>query len=89
MSRPGQGGIFKAFIEDPGEHDIHIQFFDNLGLNGFICEVTPVVLEGKAYDFLYHNTLEEAHKFCETMGYKINPHDRNEGFWSAKLFSVK
>ena len=89
MSEKGKSGIFKALIEEPGDHNYHIQFFDDLAAWGFKTEIIPIVIEGKAYDFCYHDSLEEAQKFLETMGYKINPTNPHEATWASKLFSVK
>jgi len=89
LSRGKQNTCFKALIEPPQDHDYHVQFFEELSEMGFTCELLPVTLEGKVYDFCYHNTLEDAQKFIETLGYKINPLNPNEGNWATKLFKVK
>jgi hypothetical protein len=81
--------VFRAYIEEPDDQDSHIHVFDELLVQGYECEMTPIVLDGKLFDFLFHYTLLEAQRFCETLGYEINPHYPFEAIWKRKLFRVK
>lgn len=81
--------IFRALIESPEEHDLHMEIFSELGASQCECKITPITMEGKLYDFFYHNTLKEAQEFCETMGYEILKAAPNEAIWKRKLFAVK
>lgn len=56
---------------------------------GFRVEVCPIVLEGKSYDFTYHNSLEEAQEFVEKLGYVINSNSPHEAIWNGKIFKVQ
>lgn len=91
MHRPNSKSStsFRCYIEEPDDYDSHTFLFDELAIQGYDVEMTPITLDGKIYDFFFHKTLKEAHEFCESLGYEINTHFPNEGLWKKKLFPVK
>lgn len=63
--------------------------FEDIRAAGLGIEICPIVLEGKSYDFTYHDSLKEAQTFVEKLGYVINSHNPHEGIWNGKIFKVQ
>lgn len=78
----------KAYIEID-EEEIFDEFIAEFEARGNKVEIVPIILDGKTYDFTYHETMEEAKNFCERLGYVVNPYSEQEASWNGKLFSVK
>lgn len=81
--------VFRVLIEAPDENDVYMDIFSELDTSGFECKITPICVDGRVYDFFFHNNLNEAQRFVESMGYEILKNAPTEGIWKKKLFNVK
>ena len=72
------------------ENDNRIdELFEEFKALGYKVDVIPITLDGKSYDFTYHTELQEAHEFCKSLGYVVNPYLPQEACWSGEVFRLK
>lgn len=81
--------MFKAVIEMPRNYNYFDEIAYELRMKGFLVYQKPIILEGKQYDFTYHDSLEDAQDFCKSLGYEISAYAPQDATWKGSMFRVK